>query len=428
MQTSNARHVAANLLGMVLVEGQYLEEACAQDKAYAALSMRDRGFAYLLAISVIRHLGVIDALLGKLLNNPVKPGQEYVMNALRLGVVQLLWLGTPPHAAVHDTVEIVAQSKLAGLKGLTNAILNRVVREGKDLLPTIDTEKAALPAWLWKRWCKAYGEDTARAVVKAQMVQPPLDISVKQGAAAWAEKLGGMVVAGDTVRITEHGDVTALEGFADGAWWVQDAAASLPVKMLGDIKGKKIIDLCAAPGGKTAQIATLGADVVAVDQATQRVKLLEQNQARLVLNMEIIKADVTRWKPEFAAEGVLLDAPCSATGTVRKHPEIPILRCEKDILDLSGLQRRLLNQVAGWLPKAVPLVYCVCSLEPEEGEGQVEAFLAAHSDFARMPLAPGEAGIDAAWITEKGDLRTLPSHLAESGGMDGFYAARLVRV
>jgi 16S rRNA (cytosine967-C5)-methyltransferase len=279
-----------------------------------------------------------------------------------------------------------------------------------------------------QRWIAAYGEATARDIAAANGREPALDLSVKNDAPQWAEKLGGFVLPTGSVRAVVHGAVTALPGFDEGAWWVQDAAAALPARLLGDVAGRRVADLCAAPGGKTAQLAAAGAHVTAVDRSAQRLKRLRENLTRLSLDAEVVCADAAVWEAA-PFDAVLVDAPCSSTGTIRRHPDVAWLKRPADILKLAALQRRLLERAVALTKPGGTIVYCTCSLEPEEGAAVVAELLAGDPGVRRVPLTPADVFGESALIGADGDLRTLPYHLPNSdsrlAGLDGFYAARL---
>jgi 16S rRNA (cytosine967-C5)-methyltransferase len=263
--------------------------------------------------------------------------------------------------------------------------------------------------------------------------EPSLDLTVKSDGAQWATRLHGELLSLGTVRTVLQGSVTMLPGFSEGQWWVQDAAAALPVRLFGDISGKRILDLCAAPGGKTAQLAQAGAEVTAIDRAPARLARLKDNLTRLSLAAETIIADANEWQGDAKGgfDGILIDAPCTSTGTIRRHPDVAWLRQESDFAALTALQKRLLQKAAHLLIPGGTLVYCTCSLEPEEGEAQIAALLAADSTLKRVPIAAGEVAGLAEIVNAEGDLRTLPCHLPHAdprlAGLDGFYAARLVK-
>ncbi len=422
MTKPNARAVALDLLQAVLRHGKPLDDALAAHPALARLDPRDRGFARMLAATCLRRLGEIDQAILPLLATPLPAKASAVADALRLGACQLLFLGTPAHAAVSETVELVAGlGVLAGYKGLANAVLRRLDRER----PATDPWQN-VPSWLAESWTAAYGETTARAIAAAHLVEAPLDLSVKGDAESWAERLGAEILPTGSLRLRDSaGAVEALPGFAEGGWWVQDAAAALPAKLLG--KPPHVIDLCAAPGGKTAELAAAGIAVTAVDRSPQRLRRLKANLDRLGLAAAIVEADASRWRPDVLAEAVLLDAPCSASGTIRRHPDLPWLKSPEDLPKLTALQDRLLDNAVAMTKPGGVIVYAVCSLQPEEGPGRIAALLARGAPVARIPIEAPEIGGLAELLTPEGELRSLPCHLAERGGMDGFYACRLRR-
>ena len=314
--------------------------------------------------------------------------------------------------------------------GMVNAVLRRVARERDPILAQADTLHVDTPGWLAARWSAAYGPDRARAIAEAHTTAASVDITVKGDPDAWAERLGGIVLPTGSVRLVERTPVRELPGYDEGAWWVQDAAAALPARVLGPRPGERIADLCAAPGGKTAQLANAGAKVMAVDRSARRLQRLEDNMKRLNLDVDIRVADALDLDEE-PFDAVLLDAPCSATGTIRRHPDVAWTKRAADVGKLADLQRRLLDKAAILVRPGGRLVYCTCSLEPEEGENQIEAFLARQPLFSRLPVEAGEVGGAAELLDAQGDVRTLPCHFADlgarQGGLDGFYVARLVR-
>jgi 16S rRNA (cytosine967-C5)-methyltransferase len=422
MAKATARAAALDLLQAVLRRKHALDEALAVDATLARLEVRDRGFARMLVATCLRRLGEIDQAIAPLLATPLPPKASAIADALRLGVCQLLFLGTPPHAAVGETVELVAGlGALGGYKGLVNAVLRRLDRDR----PTTDPARNT-PAWLAEAWTAAYGEATAKAIAAAHLHEAPLDISVKEPSADWATRLGAEILPTGTLRLADSsGAVESLPGFAEGAWWVQDAAASLPAKLLG--RPVQAIDLCAAPGGKTAALAAAGIAVTAVDRSPLRLRRLRHNLARLNLSAGVVEADAASWRPAAPAEAVLLDAPCSATGTIRRHPDLPWLKRAEDLPKLTALQDRLLdNAVAMTRPGGI-IVYATCSLQPEEGPARIAALLDRGAPVEPVPIQAAEVGGLAQLLTPAGELRSLPCHLAERGGMDGFYACRLRR-
>jgi 16S rRNA (cytosine967-C5)-methyltransferase len=430
-----ARTIAADILDGVLRRRRSLDEQLDGASAHpglATLEPRDRALTRQLVATVLRRLGTLRHLLGLLLDRGAPREAPRVETALLIGAAQVLFLDVPDHAAVDLAVRIARKDQRAAhYAGLVNAVLRRIAREGAERLAGIDAVALDTPPWLMARWTRHYGEDTARAIAAAHAHEPALDISVKSDPAHWADMLGGRVLPTGSVRAIVHGPVSGLPGFADGAWWVQDAAAALPARLLGDVRGKSVADLCAAPGGKTAQLAAAGARVVAVDRSEARIARLTQNLTRLGLSAETVVADAAEWQAG-PFDAVLLDAPCSSTGTIRRHPDVPWLKREADITALAGVQRRLLAHAVDLVRPGGTLIYCTCSLEPEEGIDAIEELLGRDSRVRRRPLAADEIGGLDGFITEAGDLRTLPCHLpdplTQMSGMDGFYAARIERL
>lgn len=429
-----ARRIAVDIVAEALAGRHALDAAIDAEHGHDGLSgleARDRGFIKALVTGTFRRRGQILDALSRFLDRPLPKSAGRTGAILEVAAFQILFLDTAAHAAVDTAVTLAAGDRSARhFKGLVNAVLRRLVAARGDILAVQDPVSLNTPAWLAGRWRAAYGDATARAIAAAHLEEPPLDLTVRGDAAAWADRLGGLLLPTGTVRLARAGDVGALAGYAEGAWWVQDAAAALPARLLGDVAGLRVADLCAAPGGKTAQLAAAGASVVALDRSASRLERLEANLRRLGLAAETVVADATAWQPAERFDAVLLDAPCSATGTLRRHPDIAWTRRQGEIARLAGLQARLLDHAAGLLKPGGVLVYATCSLEPEEGEAQVATLLARGAALMRRPVEPGEiAGFDAL-LTSDGDLRTLPCGPAGGsfpGGLDGFYATRLVR-
>jgi 16S rRNA (cytosine967-C5)-methyltransferase len=430
-----ARRVAADILDSVLRRGRPLDEQLDGKQAQpglAALADRDRALARRLVATVLRRLGTLRHLLGLFLQQGLPASAPRVETALLIGAAQILWLEVPDHAAVDLSVRLAQADRRAGhFSGLVNAVLRRVTKDGAQRLADVDSVALDTPPWLMARWIRSYGADTAHAIAKANGNEPPLDLTVKSDAESWAVRLRGRVLPTGSVRTIAHGQVSLLPGYAEGAWWVQDAAAALPARLFGDVRGLSVADLCAAPGGKTAQLAQAGARVTAVDRSEIRLARLRENLARLGLQAEIIAADATEWGSGELFDAVLLDAPCSSTGTIRRHPDIPWLKQEADIAMLASLQQRLLDRAVTLVKPGGMLIYCTCSLEPDEGVDLVEALLKRESGLRRRPILPEEIHGLPELLTPAGDLRTLPCHLPDPdpklGGLDGFYAARLER-
>lgn len=417
-----ARAAAAALVAGVLERGESLaEQTSAEGGILARLAPADRARAQALASGCLRHLGRIDALLaGFLTKTPPAPAR----NALRLAVAEMHLDGVPAHAAVDGAVRLArGHPKARHLSGLVNAVARRVAQGGPALWQA--APEAALPDWLAAPLRTAYGDAGLAAIEAAQRRPAPVDLSLRapEDGADWAARLGGELLPTGSVRLAARGQISALAGYAEGAWWVQDAAAAVPVRLLGEVAGRRVLDLCAAPGGKTLQLAAGGAVVTALDASEARLGRLRENLARVRLKAEMVVADALDWAPTEPFDAVLVDAPCSATGTIRRHPDLPWLRTGRELPGLVALQAALLTRAWTWLAPGGRLVFCTCSLLPEEGEAQVARFLAATPEARQLP-AQG-AGIEPGWRDAPGGLRLRPDYWPERGGMDGFYAALL---
>jgi 16S rRNA (cytosine967-C5)-methyltransferase len=433
-----ARRIAADILDGVLHKHRTLDDQLDGAGAHPglkALADRDRALMRRLVATILRRLGTLGHVLSRLLNRGIPTDAPRAQSALLIGAAQILWMDVPDHAAVDLSVRLVQSDRRAAkYAGLVNAVLRRCAREGQPLIDEIKTQTLDVPEWLLARWIAHYGETVAREIAVALGHEPSLDITVKSDAEQWATRLHGETLPTGTVRTLLQGSVTMLPGFAEGQWWVQDAAAALPMRLLGDVAGKTIVDLCAAPGGKTAQLVQAGARVIAVDRSPGRMARLRDNFARLGLEAETVVADAAEWDGGSNAggfDGIIVDAPCGSTGTIRRHPDVAWLRQESDITALTALQKRLLQKSVSLLKPGGTLVYCTCSLEPDEGEHAIAALLASDASVRRVPIEAGEVAGLSEILTPEGDLRTLPCHLPHAdprlGGLDGFYAARLVK-
>lgn len=430
-----ARRAAAEVLAAVLQKKQPLDDILGRslEKGFMFdLPARDRALTRAIVAASLRRKGQLDHVLGTFLERglPEKSGTLYPI--LLSAAAQLVFLKTPPHAAIDLAVTLAQYDRQAKrYDRLANAVLRRVASEGEAIAAKLDAARVNTPDWLWTRWANHWGAERAHEIGAAHLNEPPLDLTVKSDPELWAERLSGRVLPTGTVRLLPKGRIEALPGFAEGAWFVQDVAASLPARLLGDVKGKRVADLCAAPGGKTAQLALAGASVVAVDSSKTRLSLLAENLSRLGLKAEAVHTDAATWQPGESFDAVLLDAPCSSTGTIRRHPDIPYTKSTKDIAALAALQARLLDNAARLVKPGGKLLYSTCSLEPEEGEGQIAAFLVRNEGFRLDPVLPEELFGQKDWIEPSGCLRTFPYNLKldapEWSGMDGFFATRLLR-
>jgi 16S rRNA (cytosine967-C5)-methyltransferase len=428
------REAAVALLSAVLDDKRPLDPLLDPEtgiEALIALSPRDRALTRAILGVALRRHGQIAAVLARLIERklPVKSG--LLRRILEIGAAQVLFLDVPDYAAVSVAVDQAERDPAARhFKALVNAVLRRVARERGELVSSQDAVRLNTPEWLFMRWAALYGEAGARAISGAHLTEPALDLTVRSDPQIWAERLGGVVLPNGTVRLAAKGPIDALPGFDEGAWWVQDAAASLPARLLGDVAGREIGDLCAAPGGKTMQLAAAGARVTAVDQSKFRMERLVRNLARAGLTADAVTADVLTYEGSSCFDAVLLDAPCSATGTIRRHPDVAWLRTLKDVGSLAFLQARLLARAVELTRPGGTLVFSTCSLEPEEGEEQARRALATLPVTA-LPIAAKEtSGLGS--VSPEGWVQTLPSDLPGDDprllGLSGFFIARFRRV
>lgn len=429
------RACALDLIAKVLGRRLPLDQVLETDEGFRALSVRDRAFVRMLVSTTLRRLGQIDGVIARVQERPDSVPPDVVTNILRLGVAQIGFMEVPDHAAVDTCVRLTARAGLDRVKGFVNAVLRRVARE-RPAWNEVSDPVANIPEWMMRAWVSDYGEQTAREIALASLTEAPLDITVKDpGALArWAQLLEADILSGGSLRRSGTAGLLAdLPGFAEGAWWVQDVAASLPARLFGDVAGQEVIDLCAAPGGKTAQLAAMGARVTAVDRSAARLKRVEENLVRLGLldRVRTVCADAALWNPpggRGSARFILLDAPCTATGTIRRHPDVLHLKTPMDMDRMSGFQRRLLDNVWRLLTSGGILVYCTCSLQKDEGERQIETLLSSGASVRRLPVRGEEVAENSGFLTENGDVRLLPHYESILGGMDGFFISRLQRI
>ncbi len=419
------RDAAVALLTAVIGKGIPLDAALVSEPAFGRLDERNRALARAIVGTALRRHGAIEDVLARFIAKPPRNAGS-LLPVLEIAVAQLLFMGIADHAAVSVAVDQVSADRDARhFKALANAVLRRVGRERDALLASLPAD-IDTPEWLHDRWQATYGAETTTAIETMHRIEPSLDLSVKSDPEGWATKLGGIVLPSGSVRLVPSGPVEALAGFGEGAWWVQDAAAALPARLLGDVAGLRVADLCAAPGGKTAALAHAGAHVTAVDSAEERMARLRQNLTRLSLSAETVVADVLAWSPPAPFDAILLDAPCSATGTIRRHPDVAWLKRPQDVANLATVQRKMLTRAAGFLRPGGILIFCTCSLEPEEGPAH--AVLAAELGLVPVPVTAAEVGGMAEVVTPEGFVRTLPSHLVQTeprmSGLDGFFIMR----
>lgn len=422
-----ARQVAFDVVTDVLHKRLPLDGSFESMAGRHKLAGNDRAFAEFIVRTVLKRRGQIDALIDHCMSSRLPRKALPVMDVLRVGIAQLLFSATAQHATVSTTVDLCRAVGQQPFAKLVNAIMRRLQREGESLVADQDASRLNTPDWLWESWARAYGDDQARAIADAHAATPPTDLSVKTDLMQWNEKLDGTVILGGSIRLSDAENIRNLAGYDDGAWWVQDAAARLPTALLGDVAGKSVYDLCAAPGGKTMGLAARGAAVSAVDISEKRLERLRENLTRVGLTADVIKHDVRTWKPDALADIVVLDAPCSSTGTARRHPDILYSKSPDDVAKLAAVQDELLDAAAKLVKPGGVLMYITCSLQPEEGANRIDAFLRRAPAFTINPIDRKALPDLPEAIDKQGNLRTLPFMMSDQGGLDGFFASRLVK-
>jgi 16S rRNA (cytosine967-C5)-methyltransferase len=420
------RRCAARAYDQVLTHRRTLEGALNADHSYRRMEARDRGFARAITATALRRKGQIESVLATYLSKPLDETAEWAQALLATGTAQLLWLETPAHAVVSTAVELAQeQTDTRRLKGMINAVLRRVAEGGPDIVKR-SAQQINLPDWIRQSWRRAYGPAHLGRIADAVLKPPPLDITVKNPAETekWAEALNARILPTGTLRCDEIGDVTALPGFEEGAWWVQDAAAALPARLINVDGRERIVDLCAAPGGKTMQLAAAGALVTAIDLSESRLERVNENLARTGLEARVIATDGRGWTPKRPVDAVLLDAPCTATGTLRRHPETVWLKEYYDVPKMQELQLALVKSAVKMLRPGGRLVVCTCSLQPEEGEDLAAIIAKTHKDLIDDPILPEEVPGLESTLTRSGHFRSTPAIWMKTGGLDGFFIAR----
>lgn len=430
------RAAAAKILAAVVDRKLSLDGALDNEHgnpAYKALNEGDRALVRAILNTTLRHLPRIDAAISRLLESPLPEGARALHHVLAIAAAQILYLDVPDHAAVDLAVEQSNQDpRNRRFAKLVNAVLRRLGREKDQILAEIATIPV-MPEWFLQRLEKAYGKERAQSISESQLEPAAIDLTVKADAQRWAERLGGFALPTGGVRLAAfEGSIPSLEGFSEGDWWVQDAAASIPAQLFGDLTGKRVADLCAAPGGKTAQLVLAGGDVTAVEQSENRIKRLRANLDRLGLKAETVASDLTKYEPAELFDAILLDAPCSSTGTTRRHPDVLWAKGPEDIAKLAALQERLLRHAITLLKPDGTIVFSNCSLDPAEGEDVVARVLSDTPSVERAAVDPERwPGLEAA-ISALGEFRTTPDMLEVpagfAGGLDGFYAVVMRRV
>jgi 16S rRNA (cytosine967-C5)-methyltransferase len=418
------RAEAVRILHSVLSRGAPLDEtfhASVSRGVLAKAAPRDRRLCYAIIATSLRRKGQIERELGILLSKPLPKSSGLTREILVATAAQILFMRIPSHAAVAQAVEIAkADPRAKHFAALVNAI-GRKLSAAPPGEETPEDLSINTPAWLYARWSASYGASIAREIAKSHLWEPPLDLTVKKDPEAWAERLGGRHVPPQTVRLDDwQGAISDLPGFSEGQWWVQDEAAAIPARLLGPVEGKMVLDLCAAPGGKTAQLASFGAHVTAVDRSPSRVAKLRENLERLRLSAELVVSDVLDYRPSQLFDAVILDAPCSATGIIRRHPDLPYHRTPEMITALAALQLQLLEKAVSFMKPGGIMVFCTCSLEPEEGEHHLRTL---PPDSRHLPLKAQNDSLKTEWLSTDLCLRTLPNQ-----ELDGFFAMLLERL
>ncbi len=442
-----ARQVAATVLARVIDDGRGLDgilETRHGPSGLKNLSPADNKLVRAIATTALRNRGMIDHCLNKLMSRKPPKNARHLLHTLHVAGAQILFMDVPDSAAVDLAVtSLSGNSRSERFASLGNAVLRKLSKTKEDLLGSLSSEEQArsnMPPWMWQQTRKSFGKDRAQKIAELHMLEPVIDLTVKSDPVSWAEKLGGTVLHGNSIRVPAKGNVDTWEGFEEGEWWVQDFAAHLPAHLLGDISGKSVIDLCAAPGGKTAQLINAGATVTALEAVRSRCDRLEENLTRLKLDAKIVNTDLFDWKPDQLFDAVLLDAPCSSTGTIRRHPDVQWSKSKDQIEELATLQFNMTTHAAGFLKPGGILVFSNCSLMRSEGEDLFAKINKGGFGLESQKLTPDDMfGLEEC-ITGQGTARTLPSHMLNitpprdneiaperMGGLDGFFAARFIR-
>ena len=431
-----ARKAAARLLAAVIDKKTPLDGLTDGDHgnpAYMALDPRDRALVRAILATALRYRNTIEALIAARLDRPLPPNAQTLSHIMHAAAAQMLFLDVPDSAAVDLAVEHArSDPRTARFANLVNAVLREIGRRKERALSAVLERTTDAPDWFAAMLRQSYGRERAETILAMHRAEAPTDFTVKREPERWAEAFGGFVLPNGSVRVPKlEGPVSELPGYADGEWWVQDFAASLPARLIGDTRGKRVLDLCAAPGGKTAQLALGGGKVTAVEKSRSRLRRLSENLSRLRLEAELVETDIVDFAPDELFDAVLLDAPCSSTGTVRRHPDVPWTKSRDDVAKLADLQARMLAKAATLVKPGGALVFSNCSLDPSEGEAVVEAFLALHGEFTRAPADAAGLGVPANMVDAHGQLRTTPADLPDAeprrAGCDGFFAAKLHR-
>jgi len=433
----DSRLVAIFLLTRIMDDGRNLDALTDAEHGlsrFLKLSPLDRSMVRAILVTALRKHNQIEHALNQLMSRKPPRKARFLIHALHISAAQILFMDLPDSAAVNLGVTAIGKDeRTSRFKGMANAVLRRLSREKEIVLEKVQ-KQSAFPKWFEKQLQSDFGKEKTRAISQAVTLKPHVDLTVKYNSEKWAEKLEGVVLTTGTVRLNNQTPVDQLEGFSEGEWWVQDAAATIPAKLFTLEKGSNILELCAAPGGKTAQLCNAGYNVSALDISSPRLARLEQNLARLKLQAKTIEADILEWEPDQLYDGVLLDAPCSSTGTIRRHPDVLWTKSDTDISELAELQFQLLKKAVAFLKPGGELIFSNCSIFKKEGENLLARASKELPELSLNKITPSEVWNMEEIVNGQGAVRTLPYHLETPdtkqqslAGMDGFFACRFIK-
>ncbi len=433
----DARRVASRLLGLVVDEGHSLAALCdgaTGNAGFRALNAKDRAMVRAIVMTALRYRGAINAVMKKMMDRPEPKRARDLSHNLHIAAAQILFMELPDSAAVNLSVAIIASNRLTQrFKGFANAVLRRIGREKEELIAKTIPQAAVLPQWLRKQIRTDFGKQNLENIEKMILLEPYLDISLLDLSQIdqWQKRLAATRLKTGSLRLTSQDPVQKLDGFGEGAWWVQNAAAAIPARLLGDVSGASVADLCAAPGGKSAQLASAGAQVTVVDNTQSRLDRLIENFERLELEADVVCADILEWQPVAQFDHVLLDAPCSSTGTFRRHPDVMWSKSLEEVTNLAKLQIQMLNKAIEITKPGGTIVFATCSIAKTEGENVFAHVLKHNSEVECAKISPQEVGGMDELINGQGAVRCLPHHMeldpVRLGGLDGFFAGRLIK-
>lgn len=430
---NEVRNICLEVINTVLTEKVKIDEALSRHHI-DHLDEQDKKFCWNLIYSTFRYWGQTQVIVARYLKKPLKKSLRKVDVILRMGLTQMFYLNIPVYAAINTSVNLAKANRFHSMSGLVNAVLKKAQFADLEAIKAQD----ALPSWIYESWSEYYKKEHIQAIISHHQAKPYVDITVKDSKqseqileAFIKEGINAEKLFQDSIRVRNPGSIQSFPFYQQGLWWVQGVAASMPVHFFKTLKGKKVLEICAAPGGKTAQLAAAGAEVTAIEISEKRCQKLKENLNRLHLKADVIIQDFLEMDfLKGTYDALFIDAPCSATGTIRKHPELPWIKDQDSVDDLVNTQMKMLNHASHFLKKDGELIYCVCSLQKEEGVEQINQFLECHSDFIRKPIQASEIGGKLEWMTEQGDFLSLPysqDNEHDIFNIDGIYAARLIK-